>query len=495
MKKKILIVWAGPWGLSAGMILASKWYDVHIFEKEQQVWWRNTFLQFGEYRFDLGPTFFMYKKVLEDIFELSWEDINKYLNFTQLDPLYRLSFWIWDEFFPRAKIEDTKKEIAQKYPQDVKNFDRYIQKEWEKLDAMLPCLEVPYGKISDLFSKRFLRALPKLDVFSTLYDRLSSYFSNDHLKIALTFQSKYLGMSPWKCPASFTILSYLEHKMGIFHVEWWLNVISKAMKEIIEKKWWNIYLGTSVETVLVNDNGNAYGVKLKNWEMMYGDDLIINADFSYAMTHLVDEKFRKKYSNRRIENKEFSCSTFMIYLWLDTQYPQLNHHNIVFNEDYRKFVDTIVDYKDFGTEFSFYIHNPSLIDSSYAPEWHSALYILIPTSNNLSMIDWEAKKDILEQKVYQMIEERFGISDLQKHIRQKHIITPNDWENDYNVYRGAVFNLSHTLSQMLYFRPHNEFEEIKNLYLVGWWTHPWSGLPTIYESGKISARLIQEKYS
>ncbi len=43
---------------------------------------------------------------------------------------------------------------------------------------------------------------------------------------------------------------------------------------------------------------------------------------------------------------------------------------------------------------------------------------------------------------------------------------------------------------MLYLRPRNRFEELENCYLVGGGTHPGSGLPTIYESGRISANLI-----
>ena len=42
-------------------------------------------------------------------------------------------------------------------------------------------------------------------------------------------------------------------------------------------------------------------------------------------------------------------------------------------------------------------------------------------------------------------------------------------------------------------RLHNEFEEFKNCYLVGGGTHPGSGLPTIYQSGIISADLILKR--
>ena len=43
---------------------------------------------------------------------------------------------------------------------------------------------------------------------------------------------------------------------------------------------------------------------------------------------------------------------------------------------------------------------------------------------------------------------------------------------------------------MLCFRPHNRFEEVGRCYIVGGGTHPGSGLPTIYESARISSDLI-----
>ena len=47
---------------------------------------------------------------------------------------------------------------------------------------------------------------------------------------------------------------------------------------------------------------------------------------------------------------------------------------------------------------------------------------------------------------------------------------------------------------MLWRRPKNEFDEIKNLYLVGGGTHPGSGLPVIYESARISSKLICDSF-
>ena len=57
-------------------------------------------------------------------------------------------------------------------------------------------------------------------------------------------------------------------------------------------------------------------------------------------------------------------------------------------------------------------------------------------------------------------------------------------------YTEAVFNLAHGLDQMLFLRPRNKFEEFPGLYLVGGGTHPGSGLPTIFESGRITSKIL-----
>ena len=57
---------------------------------------------------------------------------------------------------------------------------------------------------------------------------------------------------------------------------------------------------------------------------------------------------------------------------------------------------------------------------------------------------------------------------------------------------GFKFDLAHTLDQMLHLRPHNRFEDLDGMYLVGGGTHPGSGLPVIFESARISSRLLLE---
>ncbi|WP_319941540.1 phytoene desaturase family protein [Cetobacterium sp. NK01] len=493
--KKVIIIGAGPGGLATGLLLSSKGYDVTIYEKKPYVGGRNSSFKLGEYTFDLGPTFFLMPKILEDIFIESGERLDEHLNLIEINPMYRLKFYGLDDFNPYSHSKKFLMygEMEKIFPYSSKAYDDYIRDEEKKFSKLEPCLKVPYLSLSDYLKPNFLRALPYLDAHKSIYDVLGSYYKENELKLAFTFQAKYIGMSPWIAPGTFSIISYLEHKYGIFHIEGGLNQASKLMKELIEKRGGKVVLNTSVKEILFDNKKVAKGIILENNEKIEGDYIVINADFATAMKNLVPENLRKKYSNKNLENKRYSCSTFMLYLGVDKIYKNIPHHSVIFAKDYRKNVKKISENKDVGGDFSFYVQNPSVTDSTLAPKGKSSVYVLVPVANNKSNIDWEIEKDDFTQLVLDKLEKIGEFKGIRDHIEELKVITPNNWEIDYDVYKGAVFNLSHDVMQMLWFRPHNELEGYKNLFLVGGGTHPGSGLPTIYGSAKIAADLIETK--
>lgn len=206
---------------------------------------------------------------------------------------------------------------------------------------------------------------------------------------------------------------------------------------------------------------------------------------------MADDKNRK-WAPKKLEKKSYSCSTFMLYLGIDTQYD-LNHHTILFAEDYRKNMEEISDTKVISTDMSIYVQNPVVTDPTLAPEGKSTLYVLAPVPNNFSEIEWDAIQDEYRELLLTTLEKRLGLTNLRDHIEEEMVFSPLDWERQMNVYRGATFNLGHQLSQMMTFRPHNHFAPYENCWLVGGGTHPGSGLPIIIESARISANLILER--
>ncbi len=491
-KKKIIVVGAGPGGLTGGMILAHRGAEVEIFEKEDRPGGRNRDITLGDFKFDTGPTFLMMKYVLEEMFEETGRRASDYLEFVKLDPFYRLQFPD-KRFYPSGNTEKMKEQIAEVFPGNEKGFEKFMKKEGKRFESLIPCLQKDYAKLRAFLDPIFLKAAPRLAVGRTLYENLGRYYDSEELKLAFTFQSKYLGMSPWDCPALFTILSYMEYKYSIYHVTGGLNMISKAMEKVFKEEGGKVHYNSEVKRVITEER-KVRGVELSGGEKVMADEVIINSDFGYTATNLLPREKLKKWSPEKLEKKNFSCGTFMLYLGLGKKYDTVNHHNIIFADDYRGNVETMFNEHKMTDDFSFYIQNPSVTDPTLAPEGKSAVYVLVPVPNNRSKIDWGKEAPDFRERVIERIIQRTEMKDIREHIEAEKMITPREWEDEYNVYIAAEFNLGHDLNQMLYFRPHNKFEELDNLYLTGGGTHPGSGLPTIYESGRISANLISRKY-
>ncbi len=489
--KHIVIVGAGPGGLCAGMLLSHRGFKVSIFDKHATVGGRNRPIRMNGFSFDTGPTFLLMKGVLDEMFELCGRRSDDYMQFMPLDPMYRL---VYDdrEISVFSDRENMRAELKRVFNEGGDGYQRFLAKERSRFNRLYPCITRDYSSWTAFFSLDLLKALPWLAFPKSVFNNLGQYFQQEKVRLAFCFQSKYLGMSPWECPALFTMLPYLEHDYGIYHVGGGLNRIASAMAEVIHENGGEIHLNSEIESLLL-EQGSVKGVKLKNGPEVRGDETIINADFAHAMTHLLEPGSLRKYDRPQLDKREYSCSTFMLYLGLDKQYD-LPHHTIVFAKDYRTNIANIFSHKTLSEDFSFYVQNASSTDTSLAPAGKSTLYVLVPMPNNDSGIDWAAHCQQVREQVLDTLGTRLGLSDIRRHIECEKIITPQTWEADENIFKGATFSLSHKFSQMLYWRPHNRFEELENCYLVGGGTHPGSGLPTIYESARISSNLISKKH-
>ncbi|MFO8008210.1 MAG: phytoene desaturase family protein [Candidatus Brocadiia bacterium] len=487
----IAVVGGGPGGLTAAMILAHRGFEVSVFEKADQVGGRNSPLRVGDYLFDTGPTFLMMKFILDQMFEEAGRSSDDYMELVRLEPMYRLTFQDWCMDFTTDR-EGMKDQIRQHFPGREDGLDEFIQQERKRFGYLYPCLQKMYANWTSLFAPVFLKALPHLSVGKTVLQNVTRYFGDERLGICFSFQSKYLGMSPWTCPAAFTMLSYIEHAYGIYHVTGGLSEISASMARVAQEEGASVHLNCPVAR-LVTEGRVVRGVELEDGQVVEADRVVVNADFGYAMSKLVGGELLSKWHPSKLQDRPFSCSTFMMYLGLDKCYD-LPHHNIVFAGDYMRNLEDIFERKAISEDPSFYVRNASVTDSTLAPDGHSAVYVLVPVPNNKSCIDWDVETDTFRERVLDAVENRAGMEGLREHIQAEQIITPWNWEHDYNVYLGATFNLAHTISQLMYFRPHNRFEELENCYLVGGGTHPGSGVPTILESGRITANAVCREY-
>ena len=491
MMKRVIIIGAGPGGLAAALLLAKAGIQVTILERRKQVGGRTSTLQLQDFRFDLGPTFFLYPKILSEIFTAVGAELQQEVRLLQLDPQYRLVFGAGGELSATPDLQRMEQEIAALAPQDVPSLRRFLDDNRHKFARFRPCLQSPWHSWRDLLTPRMLRLLPLLRPWRSLGQELSSYFSDPRLQIAFSFQSKYLGMSPFQCPSLFSILSFLEYEYGVFHPLGGCGAVTAAMARLARRMGVEIRLQTPVENLLFRGH-RAIGVQTQAG-IELADAIVVNADFARAMERLVPNQLRRRWTNENLTRKRFSCSTFMLYLGIEGRYDHVAHHTIYLARDYQRNLDDITHRHVLSDDPSFYVQNACVTDPSLAPAGKSTLYVLVPVTHRHPNVNWSQERERFRALTLRHLA-RIGIENIEKRICCEHVITPADWDTKYEIYRGATFNLAHSLTQMLHWRPRNRFEDLEAVYLVGGGTHPGSGLPVIFESARITARLLLQDF-
>lgn len=469
------------------MQLARAGCDVTVLERRDRVGGRTSIIEQEGFRFDCGPTFFLYPRVLDEIFRSVGRDLMSEVPMRRLDPQYRLTFGGGGTLDCTPDMDAMDRQIADFSPTDVGSLRRYMDDNRVKLKKFRPILEQPFGSITDYLRPSLLPAARHLHPQRSLGRELERYFDDPRLVIAFAFQSKYLGMSPFQCPSLFSILSFLEYEYGVWHPIGGCAAVSQRMAEIAIEMGVEVRLNSPVDSVDLD--GRRVKTIHAGGERFEPDACVVNADFADWMSKTIPNSARKRWSDQKLADKKYSCSTFMLYLGIEGDYPDLPHHNIHISSDYERNLREIEVDHVLSDDPSFYVQNPSVTDTTLAPPGQSGLYVLVPVTHQHPNVDWSAQGDRFRERTLDKLA-AIGLDDIRGRIRTEHRITPADWESRYAIYKGATFNLAHNLGQMLTGRPGNRFEELDGVYLTGGGTHPGSGLPVIYESSRISSRLL-----
>ena len=460
-----------------------------MLDKRSQVGGRTSTLQQDGFNFDIGPTFFLYPRVLKEIFAAVGYDLDREVPMTRLDPQYRLVFGAGGELLATPNVERMTKAIAAISPEDAGRFHHFITHNRNKLEKFLPFLQSPFESWRDLAKPEMLKLLPLLAPWKSLDDDLQVHFKDERIRLGFSFQSKYLGMSPFRCPSLFSILSFLEYEHGVFHPTGGCGAVTRAMARIATEMGVEILLDEPVQKVEIS-GGKATGVRTAN-RTLPADAVVVNADFAGAMRRMVPDAARSRWTDRKLAKKKYSCSTFMMYLGIKGRYDDVSHHTIYLAENYKQNLRDIEQNHSLSDQPSFYVQNASVTDPTLAPEGHSTLYVLLPVTHDTGSVDWAAETPRYRKLAFEQMA-KIGLHDVEKRVVTEKIMTPIGWTEEFDLYKGATFSMAHSLDQMLHLRPHNRFEDVEQMYLVGGGTHPGSGLPVIFESARITSRLLLE---
>lgn len=492
MSQKILVVGAGPGGMATAMRLAAAGYDVSIYEAADRVGGRMRGLELGPYQFDTGPTILQVPHVYDELYEACGLRFSDYVKLTRLDPNTRIKFWDDTHVDLTSDLAAFKAQLAGFNPELPAAFDRWYAEHLRKnVVGYGPYLGSPVRPpLGYLRPNEIAAALP-FRPWESLYQHFERFFPDERLVYALGYQAKYLGMHPRACSSVFSLVTFLEFHYGIWHPEGGFRALARGLARAAQDVGVAIHLGRPVKQVIV-EGGRAKGLLMADGERIMADAVVLNADFGHAVQNLLPANARGPYSDRWLERKEFSCSTFMLYLGVDRRWEHLPHHQLYLSPNIRRHdpmwaKSAVLDEDD----PSFYVCNPTIVDPANAPEGHSTLFVLVPIPNLRYPVDWAAKQAPFRELILRQMA-KLGYEDVERHIVAEQIYTAETWRDEHRAHLGAVFNLIHSWTQLGPLRPHIRHPGTRGLYWIGGAVHPGSGLMTILEAAKSAVHFIGE---
>ncbi len=485
----VLIVGAGIGGIAAAARLARSGCRVTVVEKCEKSGGRCGQMTVQGHRFDTGATLFLMPELYAETYAALGERMEDHLDLRRIDPTYHLYFQDNSQLRLTSNLHEMMAQLEAIEPGSFERMLHYLAEGRRHYELSLPNLiGRDFHTLTEFINPRMISLFLRLKAL-TRHDRYASrFFKTPKLQMAFTFQDMYMGLSPYESPATYSLMQYTELSDGLYYPLGGMYRIAETLTAMAEKLGVRFLYNAPVKKILV-DGRRATGVELADGSRLSADILVANADLGYVYRQLLPDDGEAD----RINRKEYGCSTVMFYWGLDKQYPQLGPHNLFFSGDYRKGFEDIFKDKTMPEQPNFYIHAPVRLDPSAAPAGHDTLYVAVPVGHisNGKPQDWPGMQARARAFMLGRLAQ-VGMADLESHIKVEVSFAPQDWQRRYNLTRGSAHGLSHKLTQMAYFRPHNRHKRYRNLYFVGASTHPGTGVPTVLVSARLTARRILE---
>ena len=472
---RIVVIGAGLGGLGVALRLQRAGHEVVVVEGRDRPGGRAYQLQDGGFTWDTGPSLITMPWVLEETFAAGGLDLHREVTLRRLDPFYKIR-WAGEEreldFVAAERMPD---QIARFSSRDAAAFEGFLA-------ALRPIYEEgilgagrrPFLRLRDLaaFTPRMMRlgaALP-------LWRMVSRHFEHPRIREAFSFHSLFIGGDPFRVPAIYGALVYLQFLDGVWYADGGVYAVVEAMARPLD-----VRCGERVARI-EHHAGAVTGVVLEGGERIAADAVVSNADV--LSTH---ELTGRRRPLRRLKP---TMSCLLLYLGCDRRIDQLAHHTLLVGRDYRRFIRDVTRDGRLPSHYSTYVHAPTRTEARMAPAGGDSIAILLPVPNLRAGIDWECQGDAVRDALVADLETTFGLEGLEASIRVEHRMTPLGFARELGAADGNAFAVEPTLHQSAALRQPNRDRSLRGLYYVGGGTHPGAGIPGVLLGAEITAALM-----
>ncbi len=478
----VVVVGAGLAGLSAALRLAGAGRKVTVLERESVPGGRNGLLNKDGYAFDTGPSVLTMPSLINDAFNCVGEDMKVWLELTPLTPLYRAFYADGSQLDVHANTGEMEAEIAKHISSDeAAGYRRYVDfvtklYKYEMNDFIDRNIDSPLNLLTPNLAR-----LIALGGFRRLSPKVNQFMKDPRLQKVYSFQAMYAGVSPQQALAIYAVIAYMDSVNGVFFPKGGMHAVPRALAAAAEKHGVVFKYNTTVTNVEVS-NGRAKAVITESGERYECDAVILNPDLPVAYRELLGK------SPVSIKRLKYSPSCVTLLIGSSRKYDFAAHHNIHFGHSWDGVFDELIKKKQLMSDPSILVTIPTHDDPNLAPPGKHSYYVLFPTPNLDSNIDWTKQAGPYRDQMIKTIEER-GYTGFGDSIETEVMTTPLDWKNQ-GMEMGAPFASAHTFFQTGPFRPRNMAQGIENVVFAGSGTQPGVGVPMVLISGRLAAERI-----
>uniref|UniRef100_A0A7S2R9P3 Amine oxidase domain-containing protein n=1 Tax=Rhizochromulina marina TaxID=1034831 RepID=A0A7S2R9P3_9STRA len=331
-------------------------------------------------------------------------------------------------------------------------------------------------------------------------------FSSTLARAALTFQSLYVGLTPFEAPSVFNLLQPLElgpvpdpHRaeqdpcrQGIFYPVGGFGEVSRSLVRLAQDAGVQFYWDSPVDQVVVDETGRATGVRLTTGDVVDAAAVLVNVDLPMAEATLLPKSQKRDFST-----SQFSCSVVSFHWALNTTLKPLSHHTLFLEAQSEARRQQSWEWESaFSSRgegpANFYVHAPARTDPSACPEGHDAITVLVPAPGLRPSSEEAYDTGVVVSRARAFVLEQFRRAgmDVEKHLVAEQVVSAPKWKQDFGLERGSVFGLSHPLSQLSFFRPGPRSPGVRGLYYCGASARPGNGVPLVLLGAKQTVSAI-----
>lgn len=470
------------------MRLQSRGYQVELLEARDMLGGRAYVYKQDGFTFDGGPTVITAPFMLDELFTGAGRNPKDYFTIVPVDPFYRIEFHDGRSFEYNQDEAETERRVAAFSAGDLEGYREMIRQAkaiFQK--GFLELSDKPFLKFTDMLP--IVPDLIRLQSHKTVFNFVAQYVKDPLLRRVFSFHPLLVGGNPFQTTSIYALIHYLEREWGVHYAMGGTGAIISALGRLFTELGGRVHLNSPAARI-ETANGSATAVHTTDGRRFVCDAVVSNADVANTYRKLLPAEVRRKYTDRKLERMRYSMGLYVIYFGTRKQYPDVRHHTIILSPHYKELLNDIFNNKKMSDEFSLYLHRPSATDPSMAPEGCDCFYALVPVPNQLSGLDWSTLDGPFTQRVLEFLDQPRYLPGLRENLATVRTLNPLGFETTLNSYAGAGFSFEPIFTQSAWFRPHNQSEDVPNLYFVGAGTHPGAGVPGVLSSARIAEKLI-----